>query len=129
MFTSLQRAQLVNRELFDPTDASHVASLMVFLQTGDWGEMQFYPELPYIEVPMTVLTKYACHTLGVQREGQAEREARLAATKPDLRYPNYRHESKKAHAKRLALASAMVLNQLKQLIETKTEEDDAGEEA
>jgi hypothetical protein len=29
----------------------------------------------------------------------------------------------------LALASAMVLNQLKQLIETKTEEDDAGEEA
>lgn len=74
----LRRARLVNREIFEPTNEAHVASLKIFLVTGSWGDVQFYPEAPYTEAPATVMTKYARHTLGVTVESFTEKAARLA---------------------------------------------------
>lgn len=67
------------REYFEPTNKKHLESLKVFLRTGNWGTVQFYPELPYIEVPTSVLMKFALHTLKVQAETVAERSARIAS--------------------------------------------------
>lgn len=75
----LRRARLVRREIFDPTNESHVESFKVFLVTGSWGDIQFYPEDPYTEAPATVMSKYAMHQLGVARESTDDRQARLAA--------------------------------------------------
>lgn len=69
---------LVAREFFDPTNPKHLVSMDTFIRTGNWGDVQFYPELPYIEVPMTVLMKYVSHSRGVSRETDEEREARLS---------------------------------------------------
>lgn len=52
-----------SREFFDPANPVHLASLKSFVNTGNWGEVQFYPELPYTNVPMTVFTKFAKHAL------------------------------------------------------------------
>lgn len=73
----LNQARLVQREYFNPELARHVESLRVFLATGNWGDVQFYPEVPFIEVPMTVMMKYLRFTLHVQHETAAETSARL----------------------------------------------------
>ena len=52
----LDRAK-VRREQFNPKSRVHRASLKNFLNTGNWGEIQFYPEAPYVSVPETVLRK------------------------------------------------------------------------
>ena len=75
----LRQARLVNRTIFDPTNPEHVESFKTFLRTGNWGDVQFYPEIPFIEVPMTVMTKYCRHVLSVTAESAAERAERLAA--------------------------------------------------
>jgi hypothetical protein len=69
--TALRRAS-VKRMAFDPTDPAHCASLACFIQTGNWGDVQFYCEHPFTDVPMTVLMKYAGHQLGVSRLTSAE---------------------------------------------------------
>lgn len=74
----LKQANLVNRVNFDPTNAAHLESFKTFLRTGTWGELQFYPEIPYIEVPMTVMMKFALHTLDVKIETAAEKAERLS---------------------------------------------------
>jgi hypothetical protein len=79
----LRQARLVSREIFDPTNQEHMESFKTFLRTGNWGEVQFWPELPYIEVPMTVMMKYVLHTLQLKPETAAERATRIAA-KPNL---------------------------------------------
>lgn len=66
------------REMFDPSNADHLASFRVFLQTGNWGEVHFFAELPYVDVPTTVLMKHAAHVMGVSRETEADRQARFA---------------------------------------------------
>ena len=76
---------LVDRQKFDPTNDSHLASFKDFIRTGNWGDIQFFTELPYNEVPMTVLMKYAEHISGVMRESVAERIARINA-KPGIMY-------------------------------------------
>jgi hypothetical protein len=53
------RSNSVKREVFDPSNPQHELSLKQFLNTGKWGDFQFYAEQPYTEVPMTVLVKYA----------------------------------------------------------------------
>ena len=73
----LRRARLVRREVFDPTNEEHVASFKVYLATGGWGEIQFYPEDPFNEAPATVMTKFARHALSVTAETTAERGERL----------------------------------------------------
>ena len=53
------------REFFDPKNKAHVKSMMVFLETGKWGEIQFICEPPFISVPEYVFRKYLCHKLNV----------------------------------------------------------------
>jgi len=74
----------VPREFFDPTNERHLASMDAFIKTGNWGNVQFYPELPYAEVPMTVLMKHAEHVRGIKRETEEARQARLSSEKPNL---------------------------------------------
>lgn len=51
------------RVIFNPRNKKHRESVKLFLETGRWGEVLFKPELPHVEVPMTVLTKLARHHL------------------------------------------------------------------
>lgn len=69
----------VRRENFDPTNEEHLASFKHFIVTGNWGNVQFLAELPFIEVPMTVLMKFAGHHLGAKRESAKEASARFSA--------------------------------------------------
>lgn len=78
MSSILNRVHLVTRQIFDPENEQHIDSLKHYLRTGNWGEIQFYAELPFIEVPATVITKYTEHTLNVKRETARERDARLS---------------------------------------------------
>lgn len=82
MSSSIFNAPIIHREHFDPTKEAHIKSMKYFIQTGNWGAVQFLPELPYIEVPMTVLMKFAEHMTNVKRESSAERGARIGS------YPN-----------------------------------------
>ena len=54
----------INRVNFDPRKKAHLDSVKKFLETGNWGDVQFYCEYPYTDVPMTVLTKFTAHKLG-----------------------------------------------------------------
>lgn len=74
--SSVLRRVPVTRVSFDPTNPAHQASLDAFIRTGNWGEVHFYCEAPYSDVPMTVLMKHAEHVRGVKRETPAERAAR-----------------------------------------------------
>lgn len=49
----------VTRVVFDPRNKKHRESARQFLETGRWGDVQFIAELPFIEVPATVLNKLA----------------------------------------------------------------------
>ena len=75
----LHQATIVRREVFNPKLKRHVDSLKIFLRTGSWGDVKFYPELPYVEVPMSVMVKYLRHSLKVDVETAAELAARMAA--------------------------------------------------
>lgn len=98
------RKSLVEREFFNPEDPRHLASLDVFLKTGNWGDIQFYPELPFIEVPVTVLTKFAMHARNVQPETVAEQTKRMSSkTLTPLKF-----ESKEDRAARLARSNDLL---------------------
>jgi hypothetical protein len=58
----LRNARII-REEFDPLCSDHRDSLREFLDTGNWGKIQFYPEAPYLNVPETVLRKLAIWAL------------------------------------------------------------------
>jgi hypothetical protein len=105
----LRRARLVNREVFDPTNAAHLLSLKVFLATGNWGDVQFYPEAPFTEAPATVLTKYARHVLGVVPQTDEERAAAHAA-RGVLPFPRVLTRDEREHeaAARLAKANELM---------------------
>jgi len=49
----------ISRVVFDPGNTLHVQSLEKFLNTGSWGWLQFHIEGPYVDVPSTVLNKFA----------------------------------------------------------------------
>lgn len=57
------REPSVRRENFEPKNKEHRASLKKFLETGNWGDVQFYAEYPCETVPETVLRKFALATL------------------------------------------------------------------
>lgn len=59
----LRKSTLVKREDFDPTNIDHLKSLRCYVETGNWGDVQFYIELPYTTVPETVMRKMVSHTL------------------------------------------------------------------
>lgn len=80
---NLLKKPFVNRQTFDPTNQTHIESFEYFIQTGNWGDVQFFAELPYNEVPATVMMKFCEHTLGVQRETQTDRSHRISK-RPNL---------------------------------------------
>jgi hypothetical protein len=49
----------VRREVFDPNNHEHLKSYKQFLETGNWGKIQFYTEHPSQTVPATVERKFA----------------------------------------------------------------------
>lgn len=49
----------VRRETFDPKNKEHRASLKKFIETGNWGDVQFFAEYPYVTVPETVFRKFS----------------------------------------------------------------------
>ncbi len=55
------------RVSFNPRSRAHRESLKTFLTTGRWGTVLFKPEHPHVEVPATVLTKLARHSLGIDK--------------------------------------------------------------
>ena len=62
--SSVLRRHGMKRVFFDPSVPSHIESMKHYMATGVWLT-QFYPEDPYIDVPMTVFRKYAGHQLGI----------------------------------------------------------------
>ncbi len=56
-------ANQVRREHFDPRNKEHQRSLKTFLNTGNWGTVQFFAEHPYVTVPETVMRKFCLHHL------------------------------------------------------------------
>jgi hypothetical protein len=105
----LRRARLVNREIFDPTNEAHLLSLKVFLATGNWGDVQFYPEAPFTEAPATVMTKYARHMLNVEAQSLEEAAAARAA-RGVLPFPRVLTRDEREHeaAARLAKANELM---------------------
>ena len=59
VFSARANEKIVRRETFDPVRKDHILSLSAFLSTGSWGDVHFFIESPYIDVPSTVLQKYA----------------------------------------------------------------------
>jgi hypothetical protein len=74
---SLRNAQ-VERVVYDPSNEAHNDSLDTYLVSGNWGKIQFFPELPFSEVPITVLTKYARYMRDVRAETKDERKKLMA---------------------------------------------------
>jgi hypothetical protein len=95
--STVLRKSAANRVFFDPSRESHLESFRTFLHTGNWGELQFYCEHPYTDVPMTVLMKAAMYTEGVQRETNAEQQQRLAV----MNLTHYVPETAEAKAARI----------------------------
>jgi hypothetical protein len=79
--TILRRAG-VNRQFFDPDNPDHVDSLRTFINTGNWGAVQFYCEFPFTDVPMTVLMKFAGSRIGARRQTAEEVLAARSMVKP-----------------------------------------------
>lgn len=97
----------ISRVPFDPSLESHLESFRVFLRTGNWGDVQFYCEHPYTDVPMTVLMKHALYNEGITRETLAERSVRIAARPSMIQPPALVLSHAEEREKRLA-----VLNEL-----------------
>jgi hypothetical protein len=61
--SKLQPMQFVKREIFNPTNTQHIDSLRKFITTGNWGDIQFFAEHPYTDVPSCVMRKFAQYQL------------------------------------------------------------------
>ena len=57
------KKSLVTREFFDPKNKKHRESFKKFLTTGGWGDIHFFPELPFVTVPETVMRKFCLFNL------------------------------------------------------------------
>ena len=72
------------RTFFDPLNSEHCESLKRFIETGNWGSVQFFPEYPFTEVPMTVLMKFTRQRLdAAERLTIIERNAQKEAIRAD----------------------------------------------
>lgn len=61
--SKILKANQVKREMFDPSNTQHLKSYQTFLNTGNWGETQFFTEFPFVTVPGTVGDKFAKYAL------------------------------------------------------------------
>jgi hypothetical protein len=57
--SNVLREARIRRESFDPTNGEHLASARKWLETGNWGSVQFFAEGPYVSVTETVLRRLA----------------------------------------------------------------------
>ena len=73
----------MKRAFFDPSVPSHIESMKHYMEHGTWLT-QFYPEDPYIDVPMTVFRKYAGYQLDILVTTQQKYEALERAGLPAL---------------------------------------------
>lgn len=53
----------VNRVTFDPSNPKHQKSLRSYLKDGNWGDIQFFSEEPFMNVPATVMHKFCLYAL------------------------------------------------------------------
>jgi hypothetical protein len=53
----------IKRESFDPENKDHLKSYLKYINSGNWGEVHFFSEAPFVTVPATVNHRYALHTL------------------------------------------------------------------
>lgn len=111
----------VKREYFDPTNPEHIESFKCFISTGNWGDIQFHAELPYIEVPITVLMKFALYQLKAQRETPDERDVRLA--KKNL-VPWDTIETRKEQRQRLSASNLKIFEQIQSIRTRVLDEED-----
>jgi len=81
--STILRKHGVARTFFNPADPLHCASLKHFMEHGSWT-VQFYPEFPYTEVPMTVFAKFAEYHLKVKTKSSATRAAEAAENRTSL---------------------------------------------
>lgn len=79
--SSSLRKHSIERTNFDPNHIAHIASLRKFIETGNWGDIQFFCESPYTDVPTTVLMKYCSYQLNVQRFSLSQQSEYLANKK------------------------------------------------
>ena len=56
-------AAQVKRAEFNPKNKDHLRSYRQFLESGNWGDVLFFCEFPYVTVPETVSKKFAKYTL------------------------------------------------------------------
>lgn len=96
------KKSLVRREHFDPANVDHLASFDVYLRTGNWGDIQFFAEAPYTEVPITVLSKFALDRRNLKRETSDEYEQRMAKKTNLVPFVLERLTPEQARAKRMA---------------------------
>ena len=76
--SSALRRHGLTREFFNPTNPVHIASMKHYMETGSYT-VQFYPEDPFIDVPMTMFRKYAGHHLNLRVTTAQKRDAKLHA--------------------------------------------------
>ena len=53
----------IRREVFNPKNKEHLRPFKKFLESGSWGDVQFFPEEPSVTVPETVFRKFSLHNL------------------------------------------------------------------
>ena len=66
MTSNTLRRAAIPREFFDVQNSEHIKSAKQFLQTGQWGKIQFFVEAPFTNVPDTVLRKLALRMVELQ---------------------------------------------------------------
>lgn len=76
--SSLLRQHSKSREVFKPDNSEHRKSLQNFIKTGNWGDVKFFCEAPYTDVPTTVLMAFASFELKTKRNTLAEQTAFLS---------------------------------------------------
>ena len=96
------KKSLIRREHFDPANVEHLASFDTFIRTGNWGDVQFFAEAPYTEVPITVLTKFALDRRNLKRESSDEQAQRLAKKTNLVPFVLERLTPEQARAKRMS---------------------------
>jgi hypothetical protein len=65
LMSKILKGNQIKREIFNPRNKAHQDSLRKFLETGNWGDIQFFVESPYVTVPQTVMRKFCAHHLGM----------------------------------------------------------------
>lgn len=106
------RQHLASRVVFNPLNDEHIKSLKEFIRTGNWGDVRFFAEAPYTDVPTSVLMKFASQVLGESRNTLAQQSAHLSSKNLVLSEV----EAPEARAARIAKSNEWIHEQLKTVV-------------